>query len=109
MSQLERRVTELEQRAGVVGLDVGALAPDDAAFYQGVMRRLARHPKGFESFIKTLADDDLERLIGIEIKLMSDADCARLPAELRDEWQAVRVDLVESLARRKERNKRHGL
>lgn len=67
---------------------------------------MAQHKGGFESFIRTLADDELDRLIEIEIKL---TDSMAMDDASRDEWQAVRADLVASLAKQQERHKRDGL
>ena len=103
---IKNRLAHLEQQAGIVEIDrerLAVLDDADVTFYRGVMQRVARHPKGYAGFIKTLDDADLERLVEIEVKMMDDAEWNNAPAELREEWQAVRENLAESLAKRQER------
>ena len=72
MSQLERRVTELERQAGYVADSfVERLSAEDAGFYQSIMRRQAASGEGFETFIRRLEGDEVRRLHRIHIDALA--------------------------------------
>lgn len=89
-TQIERRITDLERQSGIGTAEAAILADladDDARFYRSVM---ARPGSGnFETFVRTLDEPELERLLDIHMGHLVRAGVTE--ADLADEPKLLEV------------------
>ena len=89
---LESRIGALERQSGVAEVPVWVrdLSDDDREFYLRMKAREARHPKGFDGFVRTLDEQELIRLIALLSVAVSDEAMLGLDDETRAEVRAIR-------------------
>lgn len=100
---IKKRLTALEDQAGIRGIDRAELAlldDDERDFYLMVRRRERANP---ERYLLELTDAELERWIDVHIRVTDASDWSKAPAGLRDEWEEVKAGLVVRVERRQER------